>query len=150
MSEIDVIEHPSHAPVTHIECRIGFYETDAMGIVHHANYLHFLERARVCWLEEHNQPYSAYMAQGLHFAVTRVEFDYRRSARFDDRLQVTTWLDWIRGASLRMAYLVNLEGELISSGFTEHAVVSDDGRVRRIPKAQREALKARAARDVGA
>lgn len=138
-------ELPDNAPTSTHECRVAFYETDAMGIVHHAEYLHFLERARVCWLEEHDQPYTAYMAQGLHFAVTRVDVEYHRSARFDDRLQVTTWLDVVRGASLRMVYRVELDGELVASGATEHVVVSDEGRVRRIPKEQRLALKARSA-----
>lgn len=143
------LDRPSLAPTTTVECRVTFYETDAMGVVHHANYLHFLERARVCWLEEHDQPYAAYMAQGLHFAVTRVDFEYHLSARFDDRLQVTTWLDVVRGASLRMAYRVELDSELVASGVTEHAVVSDDGRVRRIPKEQRAALRANSVRTAG-
>jgi acyl-CoA thioester hydrolase len=145
MSEGVSVALPDTAPTSTIECRVAFYETDAMGIVHHANYLHFLERARVCWLEEHNQPYTAYMEQGLHFAVTRVDFEYHRSARFDDRVQVTTWLDIVRGASLRMVYRVELDGELIGSGATEHAVVSDAGRVRRIPKDQRIDLEANCA-----
>ena len=112
-----------------------------MGIVHHANYLRFFERARVQWLDEHDQPYRNYMADGMHFATTRVEIDYRGSTRFDDELTVTTWLEWVRGASLRMAYRVEHEGELKVTGATEHAAVNDEGRVRRIPRPRREALQ---------
>jgi acyl-CoA thioester hydrolase len=108
-----------------------------MGIVHHANYLRFCENARVVWLETHDKSYPEWIEMGLHFAVTRVELDYRTASRFDDRLEVTTWLEWVRGASLAMAY-TNLCGDaLILSGRTEHASVNDDGRVRRIPKQDR-------------
>ena len=47
--------------------RVPFYETDAMGIVHHANYVKYLELARVVYLEEHDRSYRDYMAEGLHF-----------------------------------------------------------------------------------
>jgi acyl-CoA thioester hydrolase len=114
-----------------------------MGIVHHANYLKYFEQARVCWLEEHDQPYTKYIEQKLHFAVTHVELDYRRSARFDDRLEVTTWIEKIRGASLRMAYRIECGGELLVTGATEHAAVDDEGRVRRIPKERRLNMKAK-------
>jgi acyl-CoA thioester hydrolase len=125
--------------------RVAFYETDAMGIVHHANYLRFFELARVCWLEEHDRPYSRYVEEGIHFAVTRSELDYHRSARFDDRLEITTWLDWVRGASLGMAYHVTCGDALLVTGVTEHAAVDDTGRVRRIPREHRARLASRAA-----
>jgi acyl-CoA thioester hydrolase len=121
--------------------RVAFYETDAMGIVHHANYLRFFEQARVRWLEEHDRPYADYMALGVHFAVTRSEVDYHRSARFDDRLRVTTWLAWVRGASIGLAYLIDCEAERVCTGVTEHAAVRDDGRVVRIPRERRDALR---------
>lgn len=112
-----------------------------MGIVHHANYLRFFEQARVVWLEEYDQPYSRYIEADLHFAVTRVEMNHHKSARFDDRLEVQTWLERIRGASLRMAYRITCGGELIVTGATEHACVDGEGRVRRIPKDRRLSMK---------
>ena len=120
--------------------RVAFYETDAMGIVHHANYPRFFEEARVRWLEEHDQTYTAYLRRGLHFAVTRCEVDYHQSARFDDALEVTAALDWVRGASLRMTYVIQCADRPIASGATEHAAVDDSGRVRRIPREDRARL----------
>ncbi len=122
--------------------RVAFYETDAMSIVHHSNYLRYFERSRIAWLEEHDQPYTAYMGSDLHFATTRVEVDYHQSARFDDRLLITTWMVWVRGASLRMAYRVENGDRLLVSGATEHAAVNSEGRVRRIPKANRVRIQA--------
>lgn len=131
---------PDGATTVTVEHRVGFHETDAMGIVHHANYLRFCENARVVWLETHDKSYAEWIASGLHFAVTRVELDYRQSARFDDRLAVTTWLEWVRGASLAMAYRIVCDDRLLVSGRTEHASINDAGRVRRIPREDRERL----------
>jgi acyl-CoA thioester hydrolase len=123
--------------------RVAFYETDAMGIVHHTNYVRFFENARVVWLDEHDRPYVWWQAEaGLDFAVTRVEANYVRSARFDDWLEITTWMEWVRGASLRMAYRVERDGELVATGATEHAAVDREGRVRRIPRERRASLRA--------
>jgi acyl-CoA thioester hydrolase len=134
---------------TTVRHRVGFYQTDAMGIMHHANYLHLLETARVRWLEEHHRPYTAYIAEGRHFAVTRVDLHYRRAARFDDELLTTVWVDWVRGASLEMAYVVRCERELVAWGHTEHAMVSDAGRPVPIPTDARRELASRAARAGG-
>ena len=88
-----------------------------------------------------------YVAQGFHFSTTRVEFDFKRSAEFDDLLSVTTWLDWIRGASLAMAYEVRRAEDLLGMGVTEHALVDTQGRPNRIPAERREHLRRLAVSD---
>jgi acyl-CoA thioester hydrolase len=134
---------PKGAACSTLRHRVAFYETDAMGIVHHANYVRFLELVRVVWLDEHDRPYRAYAAAGLHFATTRVEIDYRRSAAFDDLLDVTTWLAWVRGVSLRMGYVITRGEEIVATAATEHAMVDLDGRPRRIPAERRAILATR-------
>jgi acyl-CoA thioester hydrolase len=120
--------------------RVPFYETDAMGVVHHSNYVRYLELARIRWMDEHHRSYREYVADSQHFATTHVEVDYYRSAAFDDEIHITAWLDWIRGASLRMAYRLTTSEGLIGSGATEHALVDLSGRVQRIPRGQRDQL----------
>ena len=122
---------------------MAFYETDAMGVVHHANYLHLFERGRVLWLEQHHRPYTEYIERDLHFAVTQAQVEYHGPARFDDRLTVTTWLAWVRGASLAMRYTVACGDRLITTGTTEHAAINGSGRVRRIPREDRAELRKR-------
>jgi acyl-CoA thioester hydrolase len=131
---------PASATTITTQHRVGFYETDAMGIVHHSNYLRFFENARVVWLETHDKSYPEWIEMDLHFAVTHAELDYRQSARFDDILEVTTWLEWVRGASLAMAYSIVCRSDLLVTGRTEHASINGEGRVRRIPKEDRERL----------
>ena len=131
---------PPGAAATTIRHRVAFYETDGMGVVHHANFVKFLERARVQWMADHHRPYTEYLERDLNFAVTRVEVDYRLPARFDDEIAVTVWSEWVRGASLRLAYELTTNDELLVRAVTEHALVDGNGRVRRIPKEDREAL----------
>jgi acyl-CoA thioester hydrolase len=133
---------PVGATTTTLTHRVAFFETDAMGVVHHANYLRFFELSRVRWLEEHDRPYVRYIEEGLHFAVTRSEVDYHQSAAFDDILEVTAWLAWIRGASLCVAYEIRCADRVVATGKTEHAAIDNDGRVRRIPRPQRQKLAA--------
>jgi acyl-CoA thioester hydrolase len=134
-------EPPPTAKSSTVLHRVPFFETDAMGIVHHANYVRYLELARVVWLDEHDQPYRAYVAQGLHFATTSLDLRYHRAAVFDDEIEITTWLEWVRGASLRMAYRLRRGAELLVTGATEHAMVDTRGRPRRIPAERRGSLQ---------
>ena len=126
--------------------RVPFYETDAMGVVHHAQYLHLLEEARILFLDEHDMPYLSYVEQDLHFAVTRVELRYLQAARFDDRVETTAWVEWARGASLGIAYEIRCGDVLLASALTEHAMVDGSGRPARIPRERRDNLKKLAAR----
>ena len=131
---------PEGAAVTTVRHAVPFYETDAMGIVHHANYVRYLELARIVWMDEHDRPYREYVEQGRHFSTTRVEIDYRRAAAFDDRLDVATWLEWVAGASLAMGYEITRGDEQSVTARTEHAMVDSQGRPCRIPPDRRENL----------
>jgi acyl-CoA thioester hydrolase len=128
--------------VSTVRHAVPFYETDAMGIVHHSNHVRYYELGRIAFLEEHDQPYEQYVASGMHFATTRVEVDYHRPARFSDVVEITVWAETVRFASLRMAYVLRVAGDVIATGATEHAAVDTDGKVRRLPKERRAALLA--------
>lgn len=131
---------PPPSARSRVEHRVPFYETDAMGIVHHANYVRYLEIARIRWMDEHHRPYREYVAEGRHFATTHVEVDYHRALTFDDEVEIAVWLDWVRGASLRMGYRLEAGGLLVATAATEHAMVDSEGRPRRIPRERRASL----------
>src|SRR3954469_13437408 len=68
--------------------RVAYHETDAMGVLHHANHIKYFEEARVEWLRNRNlianhQPYGPYI-----FAVTHQEARYFKPAVFDEPLEV--------------------------------------------------------------
>jgi acyl-CoA thioester hydrolase len=131
---------PEGEKTAHIAYRVPFYDTDAMGIVHHANYVRYLELARVRFLEQHDQPYTRYVEQGFHVVVTRVDIKLKRATRFDETLDVICWLEWVRNASLAFGYQIRCGDAVTALAGTEHGVVNMQGRPTRMPEARRERL----------
>ena len=65
--------------------RVYYEDTDAGGVVYHANYLRYAERARTEALRDQGIPHADLVGQfGLMFMVHRAEIDYQRAARLDD------------------------------------------------------------------
>ena len=116
-----------------------------MGVVHHANYVRYLELARVRYLRDHDQPYQQYVEQGMQFVVTRVDIQLRRATRFDERQKVTCWLERVRSVSLDFGYQIHCGDDLTALGFTEHGLVDRQGKLARIPADRREHLLERVA-----
>ncbi len=133
---------PEGAPTSSVEYRVPFYDTDAMGVVHHANYVRYLELARVRFLQEHDQPYGRYVEQGIHVVVTRVEIQLRRATRFDELLSVTGWLERVRHASFGFGYQIRCGQELAAVATTQHAVVDLQGNLQRMSAEHRARLLA--------
>jgi acyl-CoA thioester hydrolase len=73
--------------------------------------------------------------------VIRLELDYRLPVAFDEEVAITVWPEWVKGATLRMAYRLTSARGLVAHAATEHAMVDDDGRPRRIPREERDALR---------
>lgn len=70
--------------------RVYYEDTDASGVVYHASYLRWFERARSEWLRQRGRDHRALAEQhGAAFTLVRIEVDYLRPARLDDALRVT-------------------------------------------------------------
>jgi acyl-CoA thioester hydrolase len=81
--------------------RVYWEDTDAGGVVYHARYLHFFERARSDWLRELGFPQQQLKQGGNRvFAVTRMETDFIAPARLEDELAVSVCVETLRGASM--------------------------------------------------
>lgn len=81
---------PASSPPFSIPVRIYWEDTDAGGVVYHARYLHFLERARTEWLRATGVGQQALREQfGIVFVVHRMELDFNAPARLDDLLAAT-------------------------------------------------------------
>jgi len=81
--------------------RVYWEDTDAGGVVYHARYLHFFERARSDWLRELGFPQQQLKERANRvFAVTRMETDFLAPARLEDELAVSVCVESLRGASV--------------------------------------------------
>jgi acyl-CoA thioester hydrolase len=89
-------------------------DTDAGGVVYHAQYLAFLERARTEWLRARGYGQELLRVEhGLVFAVRAMRIDFRAPARLDDALDVSVALRQRRGASLLIGQDIRCGGRLL-------------------------------------
>lgn len=77
--------------------RVNYYETDKMGITHHANYLHWMEEARVDFLDQLGWSYARLEELGVFSPVTSLECAYRAPTTFGDLVDVTVAVREYRG-----------------------------------------------------
>ena len=119
------------------------YELDSFGHVNHAVYLNYFEHARFQALAEGGFPYAELEARGWGVYVVRVEVDYLKEARMDQRLRVRTWVDGHKRSSLVLAQdLAPLDD--VSTTLARARVtavwVGPDRRPLRLPQEVRSAL----------
>lgn len=131
-------------PVVETRFRVRFFETDRMGIVHHASYITWFEEGRSAFTRAIGYPYSRMEAEGLSLAVAEIRARYHRPARYDDEVIVAACLTEFPSRGMTFAYEVRsaANGELLVSGSSRHISVDPAGRVIRIPAALRQQLMA--------
>ena len=66
------------------ERKINYYETDKMGVVHHSNYIRFLEEARCSWMDNVKMPFVEFEKRGITIPVLGVNCEYKYHVTFDD------------------------------------------------------------------
>jgi acyl-CoA thioester hydrolase len=124
--------HPDDYPFTH-RIRTRFAETDAMGIVHHAAYLPYLEEARVEYLRGLGHPYDEVRRDGFNFAVLEAVVQYRRPLRFDELVDVRLRPGAVSRATFQLAYLLTVGDDVRATAVTVHGCVDVDGKATRLP-----------------
>jgi acyl-CoA thioester hydrolase len=130
-------------PMFSIPTRVYWEDTDAGGVVYHAQYLAFLERARTEWLRARG--YGQDILRGEHnlvFAVRAMRIDFRKPARLDDALDVSVALRECRRASLVVVQAIDREGtRLLDAEVRVAALGASDFLPRAIPASLYEVLK---------
>lgn len=121
-----------HAAFVH-RVRARFAETDAMGVVHHAAYLPYLEEARVAFLRSRGHPYSEVREEGVDLAVLECHVRYRRPVRFEEEVDVVLWAGDVRRATFELRYRLEVGGEERATAATVHGAVDRRGRATRLP-----------------
>lgn len=104
------------------ERRVAFSDTDAMGVVHHANYLRYCEEARVRWMRDHDLVHTHYPKSEHVLAVLRYQVWHLKPARFDDLLQVQLQVR-NKGVRIYFQYVIFNGDERIAEAETLHIPV---------------------------
>ncbi len=116
--------------------RVYFEDTDTGGIVYHANYLRFMERARSDMLRLVGIDQRAALDSGEGvYAVARVGIDYRAPARLDDDLVVVSRVADVSGATVTIGQDILRNGALLTQAQVRVAFLSSQGRPKRQPPA---------------
>jgi len=113
--------------------RVRYAETDQMGVVHHMNYLQYLEESRTNLMRERGCSYAELERKGWALPVRKAELRYRAPAHYEEELCVRTRVGRIGNASVTFeSEVVRVsDGLLVASGSVELACVRKDAAVRR-------------------
>jgi acyl-CoA thioester hydrolase len=132
----------AHDPSIHrYSFRVYYEDTDAGGVVYHANYLRYAERARTEALRDAGIPHAEMVEQcRVMFMVHRAEIDYVRPAVLDDLLVVETQTLEVGGASALLRQVVQGPDGICASLRIKLACVGTGGKPARIPPRWREAM----------
>lgn len=122
-------------PAPHqFQVHVHYEDTDMGGLVYHANYLKFIERARSDWVRGLGLDQRALLAQGIVFVVHRIEADFRAPARFDDDLTVVSRP--VAGSRARLVLdqrVLDRHDRVVFEARVTLACMGTGGRPRRLP-----------------
>jgi acyl-CoA thioester hydrolase len=115
---------------------VRYAETDAMGVVHHANYLVYFEEGRSHFMRELGSDYADLEAAGFQLPVTEVALRYAGSLRYGQSVRIRTWLEENLSRRLSFAYEVRDASSdvCLVTGSTRHIWTDARGRVTRQPE----------------
>jgi len=116
------------------DIRVRYAETDRMDVVYHANYLVWFETARIHMLDVIGIPYRDMEAQGLLIPVLSAQVEYKRPAKFDDRLQIHLFMREKPRARFKFEYEVRRGDTLLATGTTTHGFMDQTGKGLRPPE----------------
>ncbi|PZX19660.1 acyl-CoA thioester hydrolase [Palleronia aestuarii] len=130
-------DRPHRFPVT-----VYYEDTDMGGIVYHANYLRYVERARSDWVRRIGIDQVGMRETGQAFAVRRIVSDFLGTARLDDRLVVETVPSRTSGARMTLAQKITRGERTIFRAEVELVLIDmANGTPRRLPLTLREAVE---------
>jgi tol-pal system-associated acyl-CoA thioesterase len=118
------------------ECKVYYEDTDCMGVVYHANYLRYLERARTEYVEKRLTSISSYHDKGYFFMVHKMEIVFHSPARLGDILVVRTWIESTTKFRIVVRQIIIRKGEprdyLVTARVTLVAA-NPEGELLRVP-----------------
>lgn len=108
--------------------KINYYETDKMQVVHHSNYIRFLEECRMDFLKQIHLDYEQMEARGIMIPVLSVECNYKSPARFGETICIIPKLESFHGVKFDMSYRIYSEDfkVLHNKAYSSHCFVDFD------------------------
>jgi acyl-CoA thioester hydrolase len=119
----------------HVNIRVIYADTDAMGIVYHTNYIRWFEIGRTELLRSVGIVYAEMEAGGYNLPLTEAYCNYLFPAKYDQLIVVETELEYLKRASMKFLYTIWDEEreKALVEGYTIHACTNKMGKIVRIP-----------------
>ncbi len=110
------------------ERKINYYETDRMGIVHHSNYIRFMEEARCEWLESVDLPFATIEEAGITIPTLGVSCEYKHRVTFGDTILIKMYTTEYTGVRMTVTYTITNKatGEVVTTGETKHCFTNKE------------------------
>ena len=107
-----------------VSIRVRYGETDQMGVVYHGNYAQYLEIGRIEWLRKLGISYKEMEASGIMLPVVHLSLNYKKSACYDDLIEVKTQLKKLPTSRIEFHYeLRNQSDEILATAETVLAFI---------------------------
>lgn len=133
MIRVHRLERPSGVLSSVHQERVRFGDTDAAGIVYYANYYRWMESGRAELMRSAGFPYTRIVEQGLFMPVVECWFRYRTPARYDDLLDVCSWVHEQKTSSVLIGCEISRDGVLLAQGASRLGCLDEEGAPRRLP-----------------
>ena len=114
--------------------RVRYDECDPMGLVHHSNYLKYMEIGRTELLRAAGGCYRDMEAAGMLVVVARIDCRYRSPAKYDDVITVLTQVTKVTAAKIIHEYLIRRNEQLLIEATVTLAVIDRSGQLQRVPQ----------------
>ncbi len=115
--------------------RVQYYETDMMGVTHHANYIRWMEEARIDLMDRLGFPYREMEEHGVVSPVRSVSCEYIRPCTFGDRIDVHVRVESFNGVVMVLGYEMRSNGgETVCRARSEHVFLDREGRFVRLKR----------------
>lgn len=114
--------------------KVQYYETDKMGIVHHSNYVRWMEEARMDFLSQLGWDYKKIEDDGIISPVIAIECKYVKTTTFSDLIEIGVKVEEFRGVKLKLKYEMKRDNVLVCEGHSEHCFLDDNGRIMNIKR----------------
>lgn len=109
--------------------KVQYYETDTMKIVHHSNYIRWMEEARVDMLEQMGLGYDVMEKSGILSPVLSVECEYKAMSRFPETVTITARLSKYTGVRFELEYeMTGEDGTLRARAKSSHCFIDGSGK----------------------
>jgi acyl-CoA thioester hydrolase len=118
--------------------KVQYYETDRMGVVHHSNYVRWMEEARIAFMEEGGWDYGKLEEAGVFSPVLEIRCAYRRPVSFPADVTVEVSVREFSGVRLKLDYRMTADGGTVCEASSEHCFTTAEGRPLRLKKAAPE------------